>query len=91
MMRLRVFVRIYNKSLFRRGRVDLAEQLNFVPDFFKVRSIMPHGALVLSPHSMAGRVWLNPHEVVPINEFNIVGAQMQITRAARHGSTDYYG
>jgi hypothetical protein len=52
---------------------------------------MPHGALVLSPHSMAGRVWLNPHEVVPINEFNIVGAQMQITRAARHGSTDYYG
>src|ERR1700682_2458077 len=30
------------------SRTDLREQLRFVPDFFKVRRTMPHGALVLS-------------------------------------------
>jgi hypothetical protein len=73
------------------SRIDLAEQLNFVPDFFKVRPTMPHGALVLSPDSMAGRVWLTPRDILPINEFNSVGARVKVTTAAQDGSTDFYG
>lgn len=71
--------------------VDLREQLKFVPDFFKVCSKMPHGALVLSPRSAAGRVWLAPKRIEPITEFNILGSKLQIVRAASDGSTSYYG
>ena len=72
------------------SRVDLREQLKYVPDFFKVRPGMPHGAIVLSPHSAAGRVWLGPEEIVHIDEFNVVGARMKITRSSNDGSTDFY-
>jgi hypothetical protein len=61
-----------------------------VPDFFKVRSTMPHGAIVLSPRSAAGRTWLAPDNVVPIDEFNIVGAKLEVVRASEDGSTDFY-
>jgi hypothetical protein len=73
------------------SRIDLSEQLNFVPDFFKVRPNMPHGALVLSPNSEAGRVWINARDILPIAEFNTVGSRLKVTRAARDGSTDYDG
>lgn len=73
------------------SQIDLSEQLNFIPDFFKVRSELPHGALVLSPHSVAGQIWLNPRKIVPIAEFNTVGAQLKVTRSARDGSTDFFG
>ncbi|QXF11104.1 hypothetical protein [Sphingopyxis terrae] len=73
------------------SRIDLSEQLNFVPDFFKVRADMPHGALVLSPRSAAGIVWTAPDAAQPIGEFNFVGAQLQIVRAAPDGSTGYNG
>lgn len=73
------------------SRIDLSEQLNFIPDFFKVRATMPHGALVLSPHSAAGLAWTAPNTLQPIAEFNFVGAQVQVIRAARDGSTDYSG
>lgn len=72
------------------SRVDLREQQRFVPDFFKVRREMPHGAIVLTPGLAAGRVWLAPDEVVRISEFNIVGGRMRITRSSRDGSVDFY-
>lgn len=70
--------------------VDLREQLKFVPDFFKVRRDMPHGAIVLGPHGAAGRAWLAPDEVVKIAEFNETGARLKITRSSEDGSTDFY-
>jgi hypothetical protein len=72
------------------SKVDLREQLKYVPDFFKVRPGMPHGAIVLSPYSAAGRVWLGPEEIVRIDEFNVVGARLWITRSSDDGSTDFY-
>src|SRR5439155_21089679 len=71
------------------SHIDLTEQLKYVPDFFKVRRTMPHGALVLSPGSVAGRVWLNEQRIAPINEFAIAGTQLQITCATGDGSTDF--
>jgi len=64
--------------------VDRREQLKFVPDFFKVRA-MPHGALVLSADSIAGRTWLAPDTIVDITEFEIVGPH---TRVIRPSSVD---
>lgn len=53
------------------SKIDLTEQLHFVPDFFKVRKDMPHGAMVLSFDKAAGRIWLNPTAICDIDEFNI--------------------
>lgn len=72
------------------SRTDLSEQLRFVPDFFKVRPSMPHGAIVLSPNSVAGRAWLSPSQIVPITEFNVVDSQIKVTRSSDDGSVDYY-
>lgn len=36
---------------------DLAENPKFVPDFFKVRPKLPHGAIVMSHDEMAGEYW----------------------------------
>jgi hypothetical protein len=55
------------------SKIDLSEQGYFVPDFFKVRNAMPHGAMVLSQDRAAGRIWLNPTAVSDIQEFNIIG------------------
>jgi hypothetical protein len=71
------------------SRTDLIEMGNFMPDFFKVRPKMPHGALVLSPHSAAGLAWTASNSVQPIGEFNFVGPQITVIQAARDGSTDY--
>lgn len=72
------------------SNIDLREQRRFVPDFFKVRPNMPHGAIVLSPQSAAGRVWLAPEQIVPIAEFNVIDAKLQLTRSSEDGSTDFY-
>lgn len=69
--------------------IDLDEQNRFVPDFFKVCATMPHGALVLSPHSISGRVWLAPKEVRQITEFNSIGAQVRVWSSAKDGSTGF--
>jgi len=69
--------------------IDLREQLRFVPDFFKVCPHMPHGALVLSPYSAAGRVWLGPSEIRRITEFNSIGAQVRVWPSAKDGSTGF--
>jgi len=58
------------------SRIDLREQLKFVPDFFKVRREMPHGAVVLSRDMAAGRVWFQPASVSAISEFDAVGPRM---------------
>jgi hypothetical protein len=70
--------------------IDLREQVRFVPDFFKVRPNMPHGALVLSSHAAAGRVWLAPDKIEPIREFNIVGPQIKVSHSSKDGSVDFY-
>jgi hypothetical protein len=72
------------------SEIDRTEMRNFMPDFFKVGPKMPHGAIVLSPRSAAGVVWTAPSAAEPIGEFNFVGSQMKVIRAARDGSTDYF-
>ncbi len=72
------------------SRTDLREQEKFVPDFFKVRPEMPHGALVLSPYTAAGRVWLAKDRIENFSEFNVIGRQVKISRAAANGSADFY-
>lgn len=71
------------------SRTDLREQLKFVPDFFKVRRSMPHGAIVLSHDRTIGRVWLNPKKVVGISEFNTVGSRMTIDIAPSGRRVDF--
>lgn len=58
------------------SRVDLAEQPKFVPDFFKVRPEMPHGALLLSADGFNGRIWASPTHIVPLSEVNVVGSPL---------------
>jgi len=58
--------------------VDLREQPKFVPDFFKVRPELPHGALVLSHDRLAGRVWFSPDKVSRISEFDLGGPQLSV-------------
>jgi hypothetical protein len=70
--------------------IDLREQAKFAPDFFKVCPQMPHGAIVLNAKAATGRVWVGPAQVSSIDEFNIVGARVTVTSAARDGSTDFY-
>jgi hypothetical protein len=70
--------------------IDLREQLRFMPDFFKVRSTMPHGALVLGPRSMAGRVWLASDRIEHITEFNSIGLGIRVSRSGKDGVVDDY-
>lgn len=72
------------------SKIDLREQLKFVPDFFKVRRNMPHGALVLSPSTAAGRVWLAPDRADRISEFNAMGIHVKVSRSAPDGSVDFH-
>jgi hypothetical protein len=68
---------------------DRREQLKYVPDFFKVRRQLPHGAIVLSHDRAIGRAWLNPKTTVNISEFNIVGPRMMIDIVPRRGDVDF--
>lgn len=56
------------------SRPDIQENAKFVPDFFKVRPKLPHGAIVLSHDAMAGEAW-EPETLKrrPIDELAIVG------------------
>ena len=69
------------------SKIDLSEQTNFVPDFFKVRKGMPHGAVVLSQDKAAGRIWINLTAISDIQEFNIVGWRYSLFSGLRrtHG------
>lgn len=54
--------------------VDLRENRKFVPDFFKVSSRYPHGAIVLSDTAACGQIWLNrSKDPVAIDDFVVVG------------------
>jgi len=68
---------------------DRREQLKFVPDFFKVRPQMPHGAIVLSHDRAIGRTWLDRDTVINITEFNIIGSQMTIDISRPTGRVDF--
>jgi hypothetical protein len=37
---------------------------------------MPHGAIVLSHNSAAGRVWVGPNTILGISEFVTVGRKL---------------
>ena len=71
------------------SHTDRREQLKFVPDFFKVRRQMPHGAIVLSHDLAIGRAWLNPDTVVGISEFNTMGPHVMIDDVRSSGRTDF--
>lgn len=62
---------------------DRRESARFVPDFFKVRPELPHGALLLSRDSLCGLCWdtrgAAPSEV---ESLAIVGAPMLFRRAS---------
>jgi len=74
-----------HRGLPRFSRTDLREQVKFVPDFFKVRPQMPHGAIVLSYDRAIGRVWTAPEAVADIAEFNFVGPRLSIDRGRPGG------
>jgi hypothetical protein len=69
--------------------IDRREQLKFVPDFFKVRPQMPHGAIVLSHDRAIGRVWLGAETIVSISEFNTVGPRMIIDTGRSSSGVDF--
>ena len=71
------------------SKTDLREQPKFVPDFFKVRPEMPHGAIVLSRDFAAGRVWWSPKKVGRIAEFDVVGPLMSIDITPPGGITGF--
>jgi hypothetical protein len=54
--------------------LDVQENAKFVPDFWKVRSKLPHGAIVMSLDSMTG-AWWNPHtkQAQNIDEMAVLG------------------
>jgi hypothetical protein len=70
------------------SRIDVREQLKFIPDFFKVRREMPHGAVVLSHDRANGRVWLDRDTIVDISEFDVVGRRLTIEVAPPGGGLD---
>jgi hypothetical protein len=72
------------------SHTDLREQLRFVPDFFKVRPNMPHGAIVLNPLAAAGRAWVSGNKIEHIAEFNTIGARVDVSRSTNDGSVDFY-
>lgn len=64
------------------SRIDLRESAEFVPDFFHVRELLPHGVLIASDDSISGRMWLTERtQPTPIAAFNVVGAPMQFVRS----------
>lgn len=54
--------------------IDSRETAKFVPDFWKVRPELPHGAVVLSRDSACGRCWYPGRRILDISKFVIVGA-----------------
>lgn len=57
--------------------LDMREFPKFVPDFFKVRKNMPHGALVLSKDYASGIVWSSQGRYDEIQEFNYIGESIK--------------
>lgn len=62
------------------SRIDLREQLKFVPDFFQARDTVPHGAIVVNEAGAAGRLWLSPTVTKKIDEFNSMGTTVIVSQ-----------
>jgi proteasome lid subunit RPN8/RPN11 len=61
------------------SRIDLNESRKFVPDFFHVQSQLPHGALITSLDSIAGRAWLTPtSRPMTFDKTTVVGSPLAI-------------
>jgi hypothetical protein len=61
--------------------IDLRETKNFVPDFWHVRPLFPHGALVLSLDSFSGLCWVpGRRRPVRVSSFTVVGNPMMFIR-----------
>jgi hypothetical protein len=59
--------------------VDLRESAMFVPDFWHVSPLHPHGALVLSKDSAMGLCWYpEVRHPLPIGEIVVVGTPMEV-------------
>jgi len=55
--------------------IDRRETAKFVPDFWKVRPSMPHGALVLSQDSACGLCWYpKVQKPFAVTDFSFVGS-----------------
>lgn len=66
--------------------IDIRESAKFVPDFFKVRTSQPHGAIVLSHNSAFGHVWRSPSgKPEPIMQFVIVGQHITVISDEQFG------
>ena len=62
------------------SRVDSRESALFVPDFWNVQPMLPHGALVLSKDSAWGRCWYpGRREPIDISDFEFVGIPLRCT------------
>lgn len=56
------------------SEIDLRESNRFVPDFFKVQRLMPHGVIVLSHNSAHGLCWIpGARGPISIEKFSVVG------------------
>ena len=62
-----------HNGLPRFSRTDLIGQRATVPDFFKVRRKMPHGAIVLSTDGAEGSCWFDKATGTHIDQFMTVG------------------
>lgn len=66
------------------SRVDVTESKKFVPDFFNVAPLMPHGIIVLSYDRAVGLCWRGPREEpTMIDRFAHVGAPMRLWEGKR--------
>ncbi len=61
------------------SRTDSRETAIFVPDFWNVQPMLPHGAIVLSEDSAWGRCWYPGRGPVNIDDFAFVGIPMRCT------------
>ncbi len=52
---------------------DREETNKFIPPFLNVRPEMPHGAVVFSQTSIAGRCWYREGQIINLNKLVIVG------------------
>jgi hypothetical protein len=66
------------------SRVDVDESKKFVPDFFNVAPLMPHGTIVLSHDLAIGLCWRGQTQVPTlIDRFTRIGAPMHMWEVKR--------
>jgi len=60
------------------SRIDLAEYPKFIPDFWKVQPVLPHGALLLSEDRATALVWYpGLPQPQPVAEIWEIGTKMR--------------